>query len=268
MNENPFETKGKNKGKNFKIRKKRKLSKWLGTLIVTVSIILILGFASSKVVEKYQAYKHGQKIEQFIDGGFSDITLTTVPHFVGDTSLLGRGVENTLTPENATKVSTEIYFNDSGNKYKYQNIIEPGVYTAIYEKGNDVNLITGGLTTINYKFGSSQTDNIMNEMYNLTITDKTRLSVEATSDFSLKFIPQDDYIQFDQTNVVPGVYTAGINIDSGEYELGSKTPEPINIVYQTDETSKIIATDKTPRLELKEGDSIIIDNEDTIVKAI
>ncbi len=282
MNENPFEN-GNNKSDPFAQEQEKSPVRAVVIFGVIIVLLGLIGYVSYPyVIDKYNQYKFEKEIEAIIDGTYSNSTddlldldqsdepilsIKGKAHFVGDQELLGAGSDSKLSQKQVTGDILNPVFIESGNKYRFENVIEPGVYTVKYKSGEDVLFgDDSGLAVTAYSFGPYAKADTMNEFSNVTIPEDAELFVEATDDFNLEFIVQDEYIEFDQTNITPGVYTAGINIEPGNVKLGSKTGEPINIIYQDANKSEVISTADYKRIKLEEGDSIIIDNQDTIVK--
>lgn len=282
MNENPFES-GNNKNNPFDQSQKKSPIRAVAIFGLIIVVLAIIGLiAYPYVVDKYNQYKLEKNIEAIIDGTYSgsvtdlldlelsdeaDLSLKAGAHFVGNQDLLGIGSDSILSQKQVTADVTSPVFIESGNKYRFENVIEPGVYTIKYKSGEDVVFgDNSGLTVIGYSLGSQAEADTMTEFSNITIPADTELFVEAADEFDLEFTSQDEYVEFDQTDITPGVYTAGVNIDAGNFNLGSKTGEPVNITYQTAGKSDVISTADYQQIELEAGDSIIIDNQDTTVE--
>lgn len=265
MNENPFESKGKSQN-SFETKKQN--SGALKPVVIIIAIIIVIGIIGKIAVDKYHENQLEQSIESLFDG---DISLEDIKKsnqsFIGPDSLLGSGEQITINAKAATTEVEGTSFMDSGSTYYYDQSIEPGVYTVKFKAGDDVVFgATKSFATIGYQLGSIREGSVMNEFYNVAINGDEELFIEASNnDFEIEFIPQDQYVEFDPTDIQPGVYVAGQSIESGKYNFESTTDELSVINYQTEEQVKLIDNEEYPTFKLNDGESIVIDDENTIL---
>ncbi|WOO89542.1 hypothetical protein R2F61_02225 [Mollicutes bacterium LVI A0078] len=268
MNENPFESK---KGKTSSFEQTERKPNKLVTIIIFIIVVVVAIALASVAVDKYQEYKFNQSIDNIYNEDLiGDISIADIQSsgqtFIGPDDLLGKGSETSLKPKQATDVF-EPSFIEKGNSYRYHNVVEPGVYTVKYKSGSEV--VFGNkksFRSIGYQIGAERQGTVMNEFHNLAITEGDELFIESEDeDFELEFIPQTEYVQFDSNNIQPGVYVAGQTIDSGKYQFASANDEAVVITLQTEDGVELISSEDYPTFNLKEGYSIVIDDENTVI---
>ncbi len=266
MNENPFET-GSNKSNPFDQR--RNGSNKLKVLVMTIVVIIAIIVVGGIVKDKYQQYKFEQAVDNLTTTDIlEDLDVETLQaskqSFIGDESLVGQGEDVTLNAKDATDVFEDL---EDGTSYRYNEVVQPGLYTVKFKAGENIKFGTiRGLRTISYQLGLEREGYIMTDFYNIAIDGSEELFIESfDKDFELEFIPQSDYIQFDSNDIKPGVYVAGQSIESGKYNYSSATLDPVIINLQTEEEVKLISSEDYPSFKLEEGDSIVIDDENTVI---
>lgn len=224
-----------------------------------IILLLLIGFAVLLVTVDLSDYP------LVGEAGEQQIALQGSMPFVADEQLLGHGQKISLTADNTSDTTDKVKFISSGTSNKYEQVIEPGVYTIEYVSGDDlVFACRSGASATGYLFGPERDGEIVNKFVNLTITGDEQIFIEAAGGYELKLIPQAEYIAFDQDDIQPGVYTAGQAIDPGTYNFSSKGRGRLNITMYSDDQELVINTDDQPEVKLKKGDTVFFDNQDTI----
>lgn len=257
MENNPFEAGSNKKQDQFKGKKENKFSK---VFFIIIGIILVVALYKGPISNKIEEIKLNRLIEE----GLAEKDANN--YFQGNLELLGQGTATLLSSATEFGYSSPRFIDD-GTVYYYDEI-DPGVYTVEFVQGN--NLVFGGdeYFAVGYEFGQEEHDAVINELENVTIKDGDLLFVECESgtDFELKLTPQDEYLEFDSSNITPGVYTVGINIEPGTYGFSSKDGNAVNLVVSNSATNSVISSDEYDGFTLEEGDFIIIDDEDTLIE--
>lgn len=264
----PFENQNSS-GNPFENQKKSKKGKRLIVTLIVIIVVVGLGILLyNKIQQKIAKVKLHDAYTAVIEEGGTEEFLKNSgmisPTFVADSSLLGSGSEIILSPDNTTEKKDTPMFLEEGYDYRYDDVIEPGVYTLEYVSGENVGFASkNGLVVTGYDFGPEQEGSVMKNFSNVPITAEDEMFAYATDDFELKLTPQTEYVEFDQNNIVPGVYTAGENIEPGTYELSSKSADAVNIGTTLDGETKIVSSDDVTEVKLEKGDTVIIDSADT-----
>lgn len=182
------------------------------------------------------------------------------------------GSEIVLTEDNGYKTTDS---NDQDViEYEPYLEIETGLYTVevISTKTNlELSVLNENYSSYLYFFMSDLVDGDTTYfLSNVLIGDDDYLKVTNYSQgYELRLTPQTKYRQFSEANT-PGFYTAGISIDAGDYKLTSTDEDEEVIVFVSTSNDNLVeySSVDNPNITLKEGDTIVIDNEYTDLKVI
>lgn len=123
---------------------------------------------------------------------------------------------------------------------------------------------------VNFYMSDKVDGEVTNVLTNIVITKNSVLSVSNYSqDFELTLTPQSEYISFSD-EIVPGMYTAGVTIDSGKYQVSSSDSSEEVWVMVIDNNNEMQTYDasSSASFELQDGETLIVDNEYTQITAI
>lgn len=156
----------------------------------------------------------------------------------------------------------------------YKMAVTPGVYTIKYssKSDDDTGLYFNMGTSDGYQFyfDNEPHDYYMKEFQNVTVNDLITITALSNSQdqFKFKLIAQDEYVNFDSSDIKPGFYTGGVNLPVGEYSCDSAVADDTYIYVRNDEYDGNVNVNEVDSINIGEGDLIVIDDQNTILNKV
>ncbi len=234
----------------------RKLKVWVIIILLALIYVVGEGFVDSlngsgtsmfDTTDADSYYEDQESEEQRQEDGAND-------RIEADSSIL----ESTGT-ESYTFTKEDFELNEEGEyEFDCDDLVSEGVYQVVYSSpdAND---------TLNY-YGEYNIDYDVDDsgktvLNNMNINYYTRFTVGSETDFTLEFIPQDSYVNFDPADPKLGMYMSGSTIDSGTYMIDTTNAEASEGVF-VGEVLAIFKTEYYPldKMTLNKGDILYYTN--------
>lgn len=241
-----------------------------GTLIIVQPDFISFGSDQELSLDTKEDLKNDLLFYSLVSGDSASNFKDSSALLKADRTLLEKGQDQKFKSDDLNNAIIET--NDYMNSYKM--VVMPGVYTIKYSsKTNDdagIYFNMGTSDGYEYYFDNEPHGYYMNEFQNVTVNDLITLTAlnNSQDQFKFKFEAQDEYIDFDQDNIKPGVYTGGVNLPIGEYKCSSKIEDDTYLYVRNSVYDEVINVQDVDSIDIGIGDVVIISDENTQLQKI